>query len=143
MNGTNELLRAILKIDEEERARTQATEDYRQKAQTDRSARAKQLEEEAMRRMREDVEAFGAGENERAQKELAGQQQRKEQILRKLDQQLVKNKSAWVETITARVLGRGELHGHFPGLQCHFGKGAGHVWAAAYRPQLPGSAQLP
>ena len=48
------------------------------------------------------------GENERAQKELAGQQQRKEQILRKLDQQLVKNKSAWVETITARVLGRGE-----------------------------------
>ena len=108
MNGTNELLRAILKIDEEERARTQATEDYRQKAQTDRSARAKQLEEEAMRRMREDVEAFGAGENERAQKELAGQQQRKEQILRKLDQQLVKNKSAWVDTITARVLGRGE-----------------------------------
>ena len=40
--------------------------------------------------------------------QLAGQQQRKEQILRKLDQQLVKNKSAWVETITARVLGRGE-----------------------------------
>lgn len=32
MNGTNELLRAILKIDEEERARTQATEEYRQKA---------------------------------------------------------------------------------------------------------------
>ena len=27
MNGTNELLRAILKIDEEERARTQATEE--------------------------------------------------------------------------------------------------------------------
>ena len=107
MNGTNELLRAILKIDEEERARTQATEDYRQKAQTDRSARAKQLEEEAMRRMREDVEAFGAV-HLNAEQPHADQQQRKEQILRKLDQQLVKNKSAWVETITARVLGRGE-----------------------------------
>lgn len=108
MNGTNELLRAILKIDEEERARTQATEDYRQKAQADRSARAKELEEEAMRQMRKDVEAFGAAENERAQKELAGQQQRKEQILRELDQQLAKNKDAWVGAITARVLGRGE-----------------------------------
>lgn len=108
MNGTNELLRAILKIDEEERARTQATEDYRQKAQAERSARAKQLEEEAMRSMREDVEAFGAKENERAQKELAGQQQRKEQILRQLDDQLAKNKDAWVAAITARVLGRGE-----------------------------------
>lgn len=108
MNGTNELLRAILKIDEEERARTQATEDYRQKAQTDRIAGAKQLEEEAMQQMRREVEAFGVTENERAQKELGAQQQRKQQIIRELEQQLSKNKDTWVKTITARVLGRGE-----------------------------------
>ena len=34
MNATNELLRAILKMDEEERLRTQATEEYRRGAQT-------------------------------------------------------------------------------------------------------------
>ena len=34
MNTTNELLRAILKMDEEERLRTQATEEYRRGAQT-------------------------------------------------------------------------------------------------------------
>ena len=34
MNATNELLRAILKMDEEERLLTQATEEYRRGAQT-------------------------------------------------------------------------------------------------------------
>lgn len=108
MNGTNELLRAILKIDEEERTRTQATEDYRQKAQMERAAKAKQLEEDAMQEMRQEMEAFKLKENQRAEQELAGQQKRKQQILQQLDEQFAKNKTAWVQTITARVLGRGE-----------------------------------
>ena len=87
MNGTNELLRAILKIDEEERVRTQATEEYRQKAQADKAAKAKQLEEQAMEDMRRDVDAFAQAEKERAEGELAAQAKRKQQILDQLDQQ--------------------------------------------------------
>ena len=92
MNGTNELLRAILKIDEEERARTQATEEYRQKAQADKAAKAKQMEEQAMEDMRHDVDEFAQAEKARAEGELAAQAKRKQQILDQLDQQLQKNK---------------------------------------------------
>ena len=105
MNGTNELLRAILKIDEEERARTQATEEYRQKAQADKAAKAKQMEEQAMEDMRHDVDEFAQAEKARAEGELAAQAKRKQQILDQLDQQLQKNKDAWVDTILTRVLG--------------------------------------
>ena len=98
MNGTNELLRAILKIDEEERARTQATEEYRQKAQADKAAKA----------MRHDVDEFAQAEKARAEGELAAQAKRKQQILDQLDQQLQKNKDAWVDTILTRVLGGGQ-----------------------------------
>ena len=108
MNGTNELLRAILKIDEEERARTQATEEYRQKAQADKAAQAKQMEEKAMEDMRRDVDAFAQAEKNRAEGELAAQAKRKQQILGQLDQQLQQNKDAWVETILTRVLGGGQ-----------------------------------
>ncbi len=108
MNGTNELLRAILKIDEEERARTQATEEYRQKAQADKAAQAKQMEEKAMEDMRRDVDAFAQAEKNRAEGELAAQAKRKQQILDQLDQQLQKNKDAWVDTILTRVLGGGQ-----------------------------------
>ena len=108
MNGTNELLRAILKIDEEERARTQATEEYRQKAQADKAAKAKQMEEQAMEDMRRDVVEFAQAEKTRAEGELAAQAKRKQQILDQLDQQLQKNKDAWVDTILTRVLGGGQ-----------------------------------
>lgn len=108
MNGTNELLRAILKIDEEERVRTQATEEYRQKAQADKAAKAKQLEEQAMEDMRREVDAFAKAEKERAEGELAAQAKRKQQILDQLDQQLKKNQDAWVDTILTRVLGGGQ-----------------------------------
>ena len=104
MNGTNELLRAILKIDEEERARTQATEEYRQKAQADKAAK----EEQAMEDMRHDVDEFAQAEKARAEGELAAQAKRKQQILDQLDQQLQKNKDAWVDTILTRVLGGGQ-----------------------------------
>lgn len=112
MNGTNELLRAILKIDEEERARTQATEEYRQKAQADKAAKAKQMEEQAMEDMRHDVDEFAQAEKARAEGELAAQAKRKQQILDQLDQQLQKNKDAWVDTILTRVLGGGSNMGN-------------------------------
>lgn len=112
MNGTNELLRAILKIDEEERARTQATEEYRQKAQADKAAKAKQMEEQAMEDMRHDVDEFAQAEKARAEGELAAQAKRKQQILDQLDQQLQKNKDAWVDTILTQVLGGGSNMGN-------------------------------
>ena len=108
MNGTNELLRAILKIDEEERARTQATEEYRQKAQADKAAKAKQMEEQAMEDMRHDVDEFAQAEKARAEGELAAQAKRKQQTLAQRDQQLQKNKDAWADTILTRVLGGGQ-----------------------------------
>ena len=40
--------------------------------------------------------------------ELAAQAKRKQQILDQLDQQLQKNKDAWVDTILTRVLGGGQ-----------------------------------
>ena len=96
------------KIDEEERARTQATEEYRQKAQADKAAKAKQMEEQAMEDMRHDVDEFAQAEKARAEGELAAQAKRKQQILDQLDQQLQKNKDAWVDTILTRVLGGGQ-----------------------------------
>ena len=108
MNGTNELLRAILKVDGEERARTQATEKYRQKATSERAAKAKEIEDEAMAQMHAEVEQFSKEEQARADRELAAQEKRKQQVLAGLDQQLAKNRDAWVETIMARVLGGGQ-----------------------------------
>ena len=62
MNATNELLRAILKMDEEERLRTQATEEYRRGAQTRLTEAARTQEAEIMAAMRTRVDAFSAGE---------------------------------------------------------------------------------
>lgn len=108
MNGANELLRAILKVDEEERARTQATEEYRQKAHANRSAVTKQLNEQAMAQMHQNVEAFAKTENERAQHEKTALEQRKTEIIAQLEHQAKENKQTWVDTIASRVIGRGE-----------------------------------
>lgn len=133
MNGTNELLRAILKIDEEERARTQATEEYRQKAQADKAAKAKQMEEQAMEDMRHDVDEFAQAEKARAEGELAAQAKRKQQILDQLDQQLQKNKDAWVDTILTRVLGGGAVTWATPRRPTPFWQRRGRCMAAGSR----------
>ena len=69
---------------------------------------AAQLEEQAMDDMRHDVDEFAQAEKARAEGELAAQAKRKQQILDQLDQQLQKNKDAWVDTILTRVLGGGQ-----------------------------------
>lgn len=108
VNGTNELLRSILKIDEEERARTQATEEYREKAYADRSQMEKKLTEEAMECMHQNVEKFAEEENKRAQEKTAALQQKKQEIVQKLERMRQEKMKSWVDNITARVLGRGE-----------------------------------
>ncbi len=106
MNGTNELLRAILKMDEEERLRTQATEEYRRKAQTDRSQAARQQEEAIMAQMRTQVDQFAASERERASQQLEQLEQRKQQVLAEMEACRDQNLDTWVKTITSRVLDR-------------------------------------
>ena len=133
MNGTNELLRAILKIDEEERARTQATEEYRQKAQADKAAKAKQMEEQAMEDMRRDVDEFAQAEKTRAEGELAAQAKRKQQILDQLDQQLQKNKRRLGRYHPDPGVGRGAVTWATPRRPTPFWQRRGRCMAAGSR----------
>ena len=61
-----------------------------------------------MEDMRREVDEFSQAEKNRAEQELANQAKRKQQILDQLDQQLEKNKDAWVQAILTRVLGGGQ-----------------------------------
>ena len=94
MNATNELLRAILKMDEEERLRTQATE------------AARNQEAEIMAAMHTRVDAFSAGEKSRADERLAKLEAGKQQALSRMEQLRADKREEWVKTITDRVLGR-------------------------------------
>ena len=106
MNSTNELLRAILKMDEEERLRTQATEEYRRGAQTRLTEAARTQENEIMAAMRARVEEFSAGEQTRANDRLNRLEAGKQQALSRMEQLRADKREEWVKTITDRVLGR-------------------------------------
>lgn len=106
MNSTNELLRAILKMDEEERQRTQATEEYRRSAQTRLAEDAHTQEEEIMAAMRDRVKTFTDGEQARADERLARLEAGKQQALTRMEQLRADKREEWVKTITDRVLGR-------------------------------------
>lgn len=106
MNATNELLRAILKMDEEERLRTQATEEYRRGTQTRLTEAARNQEAEIMAAMRTRVDAFSAREQARADERLAKLEAGKQQALSRMEQLRADKREEWVKTITDRVLGR-------------------------------------
>lgn len=106
MNTTNELLRAILKMDEEERLRTQATEEYRRGAQTRLTEAARSQEAEIMAAMRTRMDAFSAREQARADERLAKLEAGKQQALSRMEQLRADKREEWVKTITDRVLGR-------------------------------------
>lgn len=106
MNATNELLRAILKMDEEERLRTQATEEYRRGAQIRLTEAARNQEAEIMAAMHTRVDAFSAGEKSRADERLAKLEAGKQQALSRMEQLRADKREEWVKNITDRVLGR-------------------------------------
>ena len=80
----------------------------------------------------------------RAEGELAAQAKRKQQILDQLDQQLQKNKDAWVDTHPDPGVGRGGSNmGNTQASNAILAKGAGDVWPPAHGAELSGASELP
>lgn len=132
MNATNELLRAILKMDEEERLRTQATEEYRRGAQTRLTEAARNQEAEIMAAMHTRVDAFSAGEKNRADERLAKLEAGKQQALSPDGAASGGQTGGMGKNHHRPGAGAGGVsHGQHAGLQRHFWPKAARFTAAA------------